>query len=296
MGVKILTKPRVYEVAKDLNVSSKEILKKLENYDIKVKNHMSTMDENDIDIILEIYTQQYQKTDIVEDETKEHTEEKTVKEKKHLPKDKKKSIKKGEARYYDTRPVSFDKELLDHEKLERLVPLHTVDDNIEYKQKIKRGVGRDKKEKKDIVQIDELKKKQDKKPKIKTEKIKVLIPNEITVGELAERLKKPVAEVIKKLMLCGIMASINQNIDFDTASLVAEDFGAIVEKEIIVTDEDILINDVEDDPSDLKPRSPVVVVMGHVDHGKTSLLDAIDNKRNCYRRRWNYPAYRCIQS
>ncbi|MDE5946961.1 MAG: translation initiation factor IF-2 [Oscillospiraceae bacterium] len=106
------------------------------------------------------------------------------------------------------------------------------------------------------------------------QQIKVLIPESITVGELASRLKKSAAEVIKKLMGLGIMATINESIDFDTASLVAEELGAKVEKEVIVTIEERLIDDSEDNEN-LQPRSPVVVVMGHVDHGKTSILDKI---------------------
>jgi len=106
------------------------------------------------------------------------------------------------------------------------------------------------------------------------QQIKVMIPDSITVGELANRLKKTAAEVIKKLMGLGVMATINEEIDFDTASLVAEELGAKVEKEIIVTIEERLIDDSDDDEN-LQPRSPVVVVMGHVDHGKTSILDKI---------------------
>ena len=103
----------------------------------------------------------------------------------------------------------------------------------------------------------------------------VKIPDEITVGELASRMKKTAGEVIKTLMLNGVMAGINQTIDFDTAEFVATEMGCKVEKEVTVTIEERIIDDHVDSAEELETRAPVVVVMGHVDHGKTSTLDAI---------------------
>ena len=107
--------------------------------------------------------------------------------------------------------------------------------------------------------------------------VKVMIPDEISVGELASRMKKTGAEVVKCLMKNGIMASLPQVIDYDTAAIIAEEMGCKVEHEVTVTIEEKLIDVHEDKPEDLVPRAPVVVVMGHVDHGKTSLLDTIRN-------------------
>ena len=110
---------------------------------------------------------------------------------------------------------------------------------------------------------------------IKKTPVKVLIPDEIAVGELASRMKKTGAEVVKCLIKNGVMASLSDVIDYETAAIIAEEMGCKVEKEVVVTIEEKLIDTTEDKEEDLVPRAPVVVVMGHVDHGKTSLLDYI---------------------
>ena len=102
----------------------------------------------------------------------------------------------------------------------------------------------------------------------------ITIPESITVKDLASELKKTSSEVIKKLLNYGIMATINNELDFDTAFLIASEFGVNAVKKEVVSDEDILFDDSEDIAEELEPRPPVVVVMGHVDHGKTSLLDS----------------------
>ena len=110
---------------------------------------------------------------------------------------------------------------------------------------------------------------------VKKTPLTVKIPDEITVGELASRMKKTAAEVIKCLIKNGVLATVNQTIDFDTAEFVATELGCKVEREVVLTIEDKLFDDHQDTADELVTRPPVVVVMGHVDHGKTSLLDAV---------------------
>lgn len=316
----MLKKYRIHELSKDLKITSKEVIQTLSTYFDGKYNHMSALNENELDVILELHTRKFESenfdeffsyrknnVDITEENLKsiidsyskkraskeENTKKNNVNIKPNKEKDSPKKvnrykvndnnssnvkiepvvIKKTETQSINTRIENININKYD-EKYDQIASERKFGKKVDQSSS-KQKFSKNKKNFKSKKKESETERLRRIELERKSKPLKVLIPDEITVSELASRLKASSKDVIKKLISLGVMSSVNDTIDFDTASLVALEFNAKVQKEKIVSIEELAIDMTPDAPEDLKPRSPVVVVMGHVDHGKTSILDYI---------------------
>ncbi len=282
-----MKKKKISELAKEFNLQNKQVMEMIKNLGIEGKSSASSaLDEKELDMVLDAVMFSFQVEDfsMYAAPKKEETKPKKQADSKEAEKQEEQDIIEviekpieKKVRYVDTRQNTIDESRLDDTKIEKMMEGTDIyATGSTSKQKIKKG-GKNQKFERQNNKFNKNNHEKKQPVVIKPEILKVKIPDEISVGELAERLKKTGTEVIKKLMGFGVMASLSQIIDYDTAYLIAEEFGAQVEKIVTVTLEEELFHEEEDRPEDLKARPPVVVVMGHVDHGKTSLLDTIRN-------------------
>ena len=309
-----LVKYRLKEVATDFGMTPKDIAEVMGKFFEKPKSNTQVLTEEELNTVFDYMTQINQISSIaqvfaVQAKATEQpkAEEKKVDAPKEQPKEQKKEVRqekpaapqppkapekpqkpaeperKRERRVVDTSAVQVNSARFD-DRVDDLISER--DQNYQGgKQRIggKKGQQQQKKEKDNKFKGNKSKnEEQEKLRRLQMEiarkaPVTVKIPDEITVGELASRMKKTAGEVIKLLMKNGIMAGMNQTIDFDTAEFVATELGCKVEREITVTIEERIIDDHTDTAEELRGRAPVVVVMGHVDHGKTSTLDALRN-------------------
>ncbi|MFS1518416.1 translation initiation factor IF-2 [Bacillus sp. SCS-151] len=247
-------KMRVYEYAKKQNISSKEVINKLKSLNIVVSNHMAMIDQNMIDKLDNSYNSSKQNEASKINEQKPKQEQQKVNTNNSAPVNKANNQREG--------------------KKQNLQVQHQGQKVTNKNKKNKNNKKNNNNKNKHQQQAHQPAKKV-----VKELPSKITFTGSLTVGELANKLNKEPSEIIKKLLLLGVMATINQDLDKDAIELVANEYGVEVEEEIVFDVTEFEKYEMEDSEADLSERPPVVTIMGHVDHGKTTLLDSIRNSK-----------------
>ncbi len=295
-----MSKVRVYQLAKEVGISSPQMVKKLKECGIEIKNHMSTLEELQAQEVRELFNDDSQKSNKMKKKTltkatkskkidKEDiktSDKETLSDKKETSKNKssdkvkkktiktsrKKKDKKDEEENFDfVNLLEDEKEPKILNKNAKKIDLEAIEEEefAKKERKVKKAKSTKKKTRNHYKQEHQAAQKAQSDSKV------IIVGDLISVSEFADKISQPSTQIIMKLMQLGTMASLNDEIDFETAELIALDFGYSIEKDKPIDDVELFKLDYEDDPSTLQKRAPVVTVMGHVDHGKTSLLDAI---------------------
>ncbi|KXG10591.1 translation initiation factor IF-2 [Anoxybacillus rupiensis] len=251
-----MSKMRVYEYAKQNNVSSKDIIHKLKEMNIEVSNHMATLEPEVVEKLNHTYKKNEEKQKNAAKETqnvavkpkgtiRDFDDEEAVAKKVPI---KKAVVKNKESKKHDLQSQQQEKKVFTHKKNKKQKSYEAPQQEVQ------------KKKEKELPQ-------------------KITFEGSLTVAELAKKLGREPSEIIKKLFMLGIMATINQDLDKDAIELICSDYGVEVEEKIVIDETDFESLEIVDDPADLVERPPVVTIMGHVDHGKTTLLDSIRNSK-----------------